>query len=501
MGRRSALTLGLLAFTPLACGAEREQLPPFAQASLVVDTNLPVPHVVSRLRVDLYAEDGSWIESRDIARPDPRDWPVSFSVYSRQESSSSRAWVRLRAYPEARVRDYRGERFWDWTDPLSADPAPSEGPRLTRDGADRTPSSEPSPLVTVDRLLLVRLEPERTGQISLVLSGECAGTMARLAASAGAGPVLNEAESCIDSEKQRVTVSEQAPAAASPIAETVQGSWGAEPCAPDADPERVCIAGGATMLGTRELTLLPDSTLDVIPERILRHRAFHVDRNEVSVGRFRASTEAGFVPSSWPTVNDGPLSGVEGSCSFTSTPGEREDFALTCISWRAARELCQFDGGDLPSEAEWEHVATTAGSGGRRRFPWGDQEPSCERAVYGRLALAGSPGVCQAAGSGPLPITAAPEDVTPRGVIGLAGGVSEWTLDRAALYTDDCWRDAPHARLGCFSEQASMRTLRGGGWPAPPTVLRSAARFSAGASGKASFIGFRCVYPAAEAGP
>jgi formylglycine-generating enzyme required for sulfatase activity len=500
MGRRGPLTLAL-ACAALACGAEREELPPFAQATLVVDTDLPVPQVTSRLRVDLYAEDGSWFESSDIARPDPRDWPVSFSVYSRNEQTSSRVWVRLRAYPEARVRDYRGERFWDWSEPLSAEPEPQAGPRLIAQGVDRTPGSEPSPLVTIDRLLLVRLEPGRTGQIALVLRGDCAGTMARLAASAGSGPVLNEAESCIDREKQRAIVSEQSPSAAQPVSGSLQGSWGAEPCAPNDDPERICIRGGGTILGTRELTLLPDATLDVIPERLVRHRAFFVDRHEVSVARFRSLSAAGFVPSSWPTVNDGPLAGVEGSCSLTSAPGEREQLALTCISWQAARELCQFAGGDLPSEAEWEQVATSAGSGGRRRFPWGDEEPSCERAVHGRLALSGFPGVCQAGGTGPLPIDAAPDDVTPLGVIGLAGGVSEWTLDRPAAYTADCWRDAPFAKLGCFSEQASLRSVRGGSWPAPPTVLRSAARFSAGASGKASFIGLRCVYPAGEAAP
>src|SRR3954469_17137162 len=81
------------------------------EALIVVDTDLPVPQLVGRLRVDLHAPDGTWFESRDIARPDPRDWPVSFSVYSDDPLDDKLVSIRLRAYPEGHVRDYRGERF------------------------------------------------------------------------------------------------------------------------------------------------------------------------------------------------------------------------------------------------------------------------------------------------------------------------------------------------------------------------------------------------------
>jgi formylglycine-generating enzyme required for sulfatase activity len=91
-----------------ACARE---LPPHGEALFYVDTDLAVPALAGRLRVDLYAEDGTWFESRDIGRADPRDWPASFGVYSDLDSADKRVLVRLRAYPESVVRDYVGEHF------------------------------------------------------------------------------------------------------------------------------------------------------------------------------------------------------------------------------------------------------------------------------------------------------------------------------------------------------------------------------------------------------
>ena len=93
------------------CGGVTSELPPHAEALVIVDTDLPVPQVASRLRVDLYTEEGMWFESRDIGRSDPRDWPASFSVFSDDDTRERRVLVRLRAYPEGITRDYLGERY------------------------------------------------------------------------------------------------------------------------------------------------------------------------------------------------------------------------------------------------------------------------------------------------------------------------------------------------------------------------------------------------------
>jgi hypothetical protein len=83
---------------------------PYGAAVIVVDTDLPAPSVVNRLRVDGYAKDGTWFESIDYARPNTSSWPVSFGIAS-PDGSDREVLLRLRAYSDGNVRDYQGERY------------------------------------------------------------------------------------------------------------------------------------------------------------------------------------------------------------------------------------------------------------------------------------------------------------------------------------------------------------------------------------------------------
>lgn len=106
-----AAILALSASVASAASACTRSLDPYGEALIYVDTDLAVPAHVARLRLDLYTHDGTWFESREIGRADPRDWPASFAVYSEREDREDVVLVRLRAYPENATRDYRGERF------------------------------------------------------------------------------------------------------------------------------------------------------------------------------------------------------------------------------------------------------------------------------------------------------------------------------------------------------------------------------------------------------
>src|SRR5262245_66616085 len=102
---RNAVLLGLA----IAVGGCDRTLDPSGEVVLEVDTDLPVPKRSGSLRVDVFAQNGSWLDAFDIARPDPSDWPVSFGLYSEEEVEERILLVRLRGYPYGKLRDYKGE--------------------------------------------------------------------------------------------------------------------------------------------------------------------------------------------------------------------------------------------------------------------------------------------------------------------------------------------------------------------------------------------------------
>lgn len=166
-------------------------------------------------------------------------------------------------------------------------------------------------------------------------------------------------------------------------------------------------------------------------------------------------------------------------------PREFRRRPATQLSWHAAQRYCIGQGKRLPTEAEWEFAARGVEG---RRFPWGFDEPNCERSVSSRAAELS----CAKHGAGPRDVASTRGDVTPEGVYDLGGNVAEWVADVFYEQYQECplpCRD-PVEKNG---DDQSLRVVRGGGWMWSALATRATTRSRKAANGIAINFGFRCA--------
>jgi formylglycine-generating enzyme required for sulfatase activity len=252
----------------------------------------------------------------------------------------------------------------------------------------------------------------------------------------------------------------------------------------------------------------PGATCDADeqPEHDATVSSFALDTFEVTVGRFRTFVNAynGTPPAAgagahpliagsgwlaaWNTSLPASQAALKtnlackaGEQTWTDTPGANEAYAINCVSWYEAFAFCAWDGGRLPTEAEWEYAA--AGGSENRLYPWGSTDPTSDYLASWWRGGSGSPFV--AVGSYPL-------GNGRWGHRDLAGGVWEWNFDEydSTWYSgggsacNDC------ARVGNFPS----RVTRGGNWRYGAEYLRAADRYGPFAPEERSpYVGFRCA--------
>ena len=152
------------------------------------------------------------------------------------------------------------------------------------------------------------------------------------------------------------------------------------------------------------------------------------------------------------------------------------------VCWHEAEAYCRWADRRLPTEAEWEAVASGAPGRGRKpRFPWGDEEASAERANVDGLAL-GCVGVAALESGDGL-----------TGCRQLTGNVWEWTADTFLPY--------PGFTPGPYKEYSAPwfgdhKVLRGGCWATRGRLLRNTWRNFYRPDRRDVFAGFRtCALP------
>ncbi|MGO8672536.1 MAG: formylglycine-generating enzyme family protein [Capsulimonadaceae bacterium] len=175
------------------------------------------------------------------------------------------------------------------------------------------------------------------------------------------------------------------------------------------------------------------------PVRIVTLSSYYIYKNDVTVAmyeRFCAATDRAMPPA--------PLWGWENGRD-----------PIVNVTWQDARAYCDWAGGNLPTEAEWEKAAR--GSDGRQ-YPWGNEwKPShCANSVVVPLLS-------------PKPVGSYPLGASPYGVLDMAGNVGNWCSD---WYDADYWT-AEHGRdpAGPGSSPVGVRVVRGSSWDYDRTSL------------------------------
>jgi formylglycine-generating enzyme required for sulfatase activity len=197
-----------------------------------------------------------------------------------------------------------------------------------------------------------------------------------------------------------------------------------------------------------------------------------------------SATGGGFEPG-WVEADDGNIDPTDvnlgcgaPSNTWTSSGGTQENLPINCVNWFEAYAFCIWDGGFLPSEAEWEYAA--AGGTQQREYPWGAADPGANNqyAIWGRHY---SDNPTQIA-----PVGTAPLGAGLWGQLDLAGEVWEWNLDWYAAYSDPC-EDCVN------STQGSYRVYRGGGSLYIGSYLLAPYRDGDPPTDRHSWVGFRCA--------
>jgi formylglycine-generating enzyme required for sulfatase activity len=169
--------------------------------------------------------------------------------------------------------------------------------------------------------------------------------------------------------------------------------------------------------------------------------------------------------------------------TWTSTPQGNESLPIGCITWYEAYAFCIWDGGFLPSEAEWEYAEV--GGSKQLEYPWGDNPPGTDTklAIYNCYYPADG-GACSVAPVG-----------TALGVgrftqLDLAGNAMEWTFDgyRYGVYPNPCV-DCAY----CSAPPDNYRTLRGGSADEPSLNLRPTFRYGYNPVTRGMDLGARCA--------
>ena len=199
------------------------------------------------------------------------------------------------------------------------------------------------------------------------------------------------------------------------------------------------------------------------PERAVTLSAFWIYSTKVTNGQYAQCVEA----------EQCAAPGDEQSENSLSDP-LLSNRPVTGINWEQAALYCQWMGGTLPTEAQWEKTAR--GPDGNT-YPWGDSKPSCGllnfKHCLGRLTNS----------------NAYPAGMSLYGALDMAGNVFEWTAD---------WYDPTYYSTAPVEDptgpiQGEGRSVRGSSFESAAESVPVSHRSFRAPDQYGADLGFRCV--------
>jgi formylglycine-generating enzyme required for sulfatase activity len=191
--------------------------------------------------------------------------------------------------------------------------------------------------------------------------------------------------------------------------------------------EWVTIPGGSFMMGSNE------GLDNEKPRHRVTVKPFQMAKTLVTNNQYQACVQAG-------------------ACTAPADYGDvlkGDDQPVLGVDWNQAKAFSEWAGGRLPSEAEWEYTARSAGK--EQKYPWGDAEATCEKAVI-------SSGGDGCGRNATWPVCSKPAGNTQQGLCDMAGNAWEWTQD----WYHDSYNGAPTDGSAWEIPRGSLRVYRGG---------------------------------------
>ncbi|RYB05217.1 formylglycine-generating enzyme family protein [Lichenibacterium ramalinae] len=220
------------------------------------------------------------------------------------------------------------------------------------------------------------------------------------------------------------------------------------------------------------------------PVRLVRLAPFRIDRYPVTNRQFQRVLEAGLYQNAslwseagWAFIQRNRIGRPN---YWNDDHWNQPSQPVTGISWWEALAYSHFMGKTLPTEAQWEYAAGF----GKRRFPWGDAEPTPEHANY-------APG-CEPAelNRRSMPVDHYSLNIASSGCRDMAGNLGEWCIDNTS--PDYSWdtdgRDPVH-----LTHENAPHIVRGGSGLHDEDSLRCASRDYYSPTVRDNIVGFRCV--------